>query len=364
LAATPDSPKAAGLEKRFLEGHYGCASKKLDVQDPTRRKTTSRITRFLVGRGAQKARRLAAEAGRTLSAQEVAQLLGMNRARVHACRRHGELLAFQLPGGPYRFPPFQFDRDGLLPWVPRLIRCTGNGFGALTFLLARRESLRGGRYLDRVLAGDPNAIGEMLARAAQARMARDPGFEVEPHDPRMRRVNLAPSKTSEMVTGHRDLNDLRRVEEGARLTPERRLELLLQAWLTIAVVSPPGISKKDPLFKRIRALEKLVGQAKPFPTFPFPAGARALTADAVKPIISDETDFTEYLRSIPKGPDIFERIGESRAHREPLPKGEAAKLIREGRRRKRVLLPDFAKMMAKKTVGNTQDDLAAVRGDR
>ena len=34
------------------------------------------------------------------------------------------------------------------------------------------------------------------------------------------------------------------------------------------------------------------------------------------------------------------------------------------RRRRRVLLPEFERMMAKKASGNTQEDLDAVRGDR
>jgi hypothetical protein len=34
------------------------------------------------------------------------------------------------------------------------------------------------------------------------------------------------------------------------------------------------------------------------------------------------------------------------------------------RRRKRALLPEFKKLMSKKTAGNTQDDLDAVRGNR
>jgi hypothetical protein len=37
---------------------------------------------------------------------------------------------------------------------------------------------------------------------------------------------------------------------------------------------------------------------------------------------------------------------------------------RKGKRRKRVLLPEFIALMAKPTVGNTLDDLDAVRGDR
>ena len=63
-------------------------------------------------------------------------------------------------------------------------------------------------------------------------------------------------------------------------------------------------------------------------------------------------------------PTVFERIRAFRARRKPLPKGEIEKLIRGRRRGKRVLLPEFKKLMSKKAIGNTQADLDAVRGDR
>jgi len=126
------------------------------------------------------------------------------------------------------------------------------------------------------------------------------------------------------------------------LSPEWKLEQLFYATLLILVVSPPGISMKDPLFKRIRRLDALNAaakksrRAKPFPTFPVPAGAGPLKSSTVKSIISDEThkpDFIEYLRKIPKGLDVFDRIRDFRVRRKPLPKGETAKkLIKAGRR--------------------------------
>jgi hypothetical protein len=76
--------------------------------------------------------------------------------------------------------------------------------------------------------------------------------------------------------------------------------------------------------------------------------------------------FTDFLHDIPKGPNVFERIRALRARQKRFRKGEtAAKLVRTGRsRQKRVLLPEFKKLMSKKTAGSTQADLDAVRGDR
>ena len=128
-----------------------------------------------------------------------------------------------------------------------------------------------------------------------------------------------------------------------RLSPQWKLEQLFYGLMLLAVVSPPGVSLRDPIFKRIRRLDVLNAaakksrKAKPFPTFPVPAGAGPLKSATVKSIISDEKahepTFTEYLRSIPPGPDVFDRIRDFRARRKPLPKGETAKkLIKSGRR--------------------------------
>jgi hypothetical protein len=64
-------------------------------------------------------------------------------------------------------------------------------------------------------------------------------------------------------------------------------------------------------------------------------------------------------------PGVFDKIRAFRSRQKPLSPGEAKRLIRAGRHRsKRVLLPEFKKLMAKKTAGSTQADLDAVREDR
>ena len=129
----------------------------------------------------------------------------------------------------------------------------------------------------------------------------------------------------------------------ARLSPQWKLEQLFYGLMLLLVVSPPGVSPRDPIFKRIRRLDALNAAAKKSrrpkrsPSFPVPAGAPPLNSATVKSIISDEKahepTFTEYLLSIPPGPDVFDRIRDFRARRKPLPKGESAKkLIKSGRR--------------------------------
>jgi hypothetical protein len=119
-------------------------------------------------------------------------------------------------------------------------------------------------------------------------------------------------------------------------------------------------------------------------------------------------NFIEYLRRNPSGPNVFDRIRALHRRMAAQPKDETAKLTRAGRRlsaaskreltkrgysptsiaavegrlaesaaektmyrgsfvkrrRRRRLLPAFKGLMSKKTVGNTQADLDAVKGDR
>ena len=237
-----------------------------------------------------------------------------------------------------------------------------------------------------------------------------------------------------------------------RLAPGLRLEWILKGLCLIAMASSPGVSRMDQLFARICDLEKLAkrsAKAKHPGYFAIDpddemidlhnsAGPDPLTlraASIVLPLLKakkatpkmisvmleeilkvrtelhskkSRPDFIEYLRRIPSGPNVFDRIRALHSRMAPLPKGEAAKLIRLGRcptaagkrelrkrgyspksiasiqcglaesaaektlyrgsfakrRRKRVLLPEFKKLMSKKTVGNTQADLDAVRGYR
>lgn len=54
------------------------------------------------------------------------------------------------------------------PWVEQLVECVGNGFDALSFLLARRTSLDSKRFLDLAISEDEKGIQEMLALAQRS----------------------------------------------------------------------------------------------------------------------------------------------------------------------------------------------------
>ncbi len=138
-----------------------------------RLESASTVTRdeadaLLRTRGLQLAERLIQEAGESLSSEEAARRLGATRQTVNDKKKRGELLAFKLPvGRGDRFPMWQFDGKHVRQWVPKVIEHLGNGFEALSFLLARRQSLNGQRFLDLALSGDEAAIHDLLDLASR-----------------------------------------------------------------------------------------------------------------------------------------------------------------------------------------------------
>jgi hypothetical protein len=119
-------------------------------------------------RGVRQAERILNEIGATLSSEEVAERLGITRQAVNDARKRGALLAFSQPvGRGERYPLWQFDGMIVRPWVPKLIQLLGNGFPALSFLMAKRTSLGGHRHLDLSLSGDEAVIQKMLDQAGR-----------------------------------------------------------------------------------------------------------------------------------------------------------------------------------------------------
>jgi hypothetical protein len=119
--------------------------------------------------GAEYKAEIASLAGNSLGTAQVAELMGWtSRAAVNKSKKAGRLLAYSPPGeAGDRFPAWQFDGHRVRAWAPRLIASTGNGWPALHFLLKKRHSLKGGSYLDHLLAGDESIVEDMLAKAAR-----------------------------------------------------------------------------------------------------------------------------------------------------------------------------------------------------
>jgi hypothetical protein len=108
------------------------------------------------------------------------------------------------------------------------------------------------------------------------------------------------------------------VPAGAPITSEMVREILEPSPLTLRAASivMPLLQAKKVTPKMIRVLLEEVLKAR-----------KEVNSKSNRP------DFTEYLSSIPKGPDVFDRIRDFHSRRGPLPKGESTKkLIKAGRR--------------------------------
>jgi hypothetical protein len=115
------------------------------------------LKRFLDLRAASKDGAIAKAAGEALSAEAVAQLLGVTDKAIYKSQKEGRILGYQEPGKrSYLFPFFQFDGAAVAPWVPELIEILGPGFATLHFLTVKRKHLDGASHLDLLLAAKPD----------------------------------------------------------------------------------------------------------------------------------------------------------------------------------------------------------------
>jgi hypothetical protein len=115
------------------------------------------LKRFLDLRAASKDGAIAKAAGEALSAEAVAQLLGVTDKAIYKSQKEGRILGFQEPGKrSYLFPVFQFDGAAVAPWVPELIEILGPGFATLHFLTVKRKHLDGACHLDLLSDAKPD----------------------------------------------------------------------------------------------------------------------------------------------------------------------------------------------------------------
>jgi hypothetical protein len=100
----------------------------------------------LIARNAEHRLELLGEAGGTLSAEEVGQLLGITRQAVDKRRRASGLLAFRR-GGDWRYPRRQFDEEAheVLEGLPKIVQAFAEAgpWVTLDFLLAPDDALDG-----------------------------------------------------------------------------------------------------------------------------------------------------------------------------------------------------------------------------
>ena len=111
-------------------------------------------------RGAQVQRDLLREAGGTLSASEVGNLLGIGRAAVDKRRRQGALLGLKMPSGDFVYPTAQFAKNDALPGLPAVLSAfyIQDPWMQLDALLARDEALGGRTAFEALADGDVERV--------------------------------------------------------------------------------------------------------------------------------------------------------------------------------------------------------------
>jgi hypothetical protein len=128
----------------------------------------------LIARNAEHRLELLGEAGGTLSAEKVGELLGITRQAVDKRRRAHALLAFRR-GSDWRYPRCQFDEESheVLAGIATVVQAFAEAgpWVTLDFLLAPDDTLDGESPIEAMRAG---ARGEDLERLL--RIVRGDGF--------------------------------------------------------------------------------------------------------------------------------------------------------------------------------------------
>jgi hypothetical protein len=116
---------------------------------------------IVLARGALARKRLEHAEGGAVSAEEVADLLGLSRQGVDYLRKAKRVVAWRLTSGKWHYPVWQFDGGRVRPGIAECLKelPSEDPWSQMIFFLSPRESLSGRRPLDLILIGDvSNAI--------------------------------------------------------------------------------------------------------------------------------------------------------------------------------------------------------------
>lgn len=111
-------------------------------------------------RGAEVQRDLLRQAGGTLSASKVGELLGITRAAVDKRRRQGALLGIKLPSGDIAYPAAQFRNGDAVAGLSEVLRSfrVRDPWMQLETLLASDEAFDGRSGFDALASGDVERV--------------------------------------------------------------------------------------------------------------------------------------------------------------------------------------------------------------
>lgn len=117
-------------------------------------------------RGIQARRELLEAEGGPLGVSEVATILDVSRQAVHQRRKRGNLLAVETGRHGYRYPAWQFAEGGTIDGLERALDALEDHdpWMTLRFFLGADPRLDGDRPLDRLRAGDVDAVLEAADR--------------------------------------------------------------------------------------------------------------------------------------------------------------------------------------------------------
>ena len=105
---------------------------------------------ILLTRGAIARKRLEEAEGGAISAEEVAELLGLSRQGIDYLRKTKAILAWRHTNGKWNYPLWQFDSGRIRPGIRECLKnlATDDPWGQMIFFLSPRDSLNGNRPLD------------------------------------------------------------------------------------------------------------------------------------------------------------------------------------------------------------------------
>jgi hypothetical protein len=121
---------------------------------------------ILLARGALARKRLEQADGGAISAEEVAQLLGLSRQGVDYLRKTKAIFAWRNTNGKWNYPVWQFDSGRIRPGIRECLKnlATDHPWSQMLFFLSSRDSLNGRRPLDLILKGEIEAAVNVARR--------------------------------------------------------------------------------------------------------------------------------------------------------------------------------------------------------
>lgn len=146
----PQGASPLAILERVIDSFTPSKTAKIDAQ---------KAKVILLARGAIARKKLEEAEGGAISAEEVAELLGLSRQGVDYLRKTKAILAWRHTNGKWNYPLWQFDSGRIRPGIRGCLKnlATDDPWGQMIFFLSPRDSLNGNRPLDLILSKEIEA---------------------------------------------------------------------------------------------------------------------------------------------------------------------------------------------------------------